>query len=387
MSVKQSLSGIRVLDFSRVLAGPFCTMTLGDLGADVIKVENPIHGDETRAWGPPYTDTQPALSAYFCSVNRNKRSITLDLKSPHDQAIAKRLAKHAHIIVENFKVGQMASFGLDYATLSDINPALVYCSISGFGQTGLLKDQPGYDYIVQAMTGLMSITGEKDRMPSKVGVAVADVFTGAFATNAILAALRHAEHTGEGQHIDMALFDSQIVALVNVASNVLISGHDASRYGNEHPNIVPYQTFQASDQAFVITVGNDQQFQKLCTLLNNPELASYPAYQTNSARVHHRQALTEHLNQYFITNTARYWVESCLNVGIPAGEINTVKEGLDHPHTRSRHLIQEVELNNRLIELVSSPLRMSETPPTIRYPPPNLGEHNEEIMKLLDDLS
>lgn len=387
MTQQQSLSGIRVLDFSRVLAGPFCTMTLGDLGADVIKVENPLTGDETRAWGPPYTTTDPALSAYFCSINRNKRSITLDLKSAEGQAIAKRIAKHAHIVVENFKVGQMKSFGLDYDALRQINPAIVYCSITGFGQTGLLKNQPGYDYMIQAMSGLMSITGDTDRPPSKVGVAVADVFTGAFATNAILAALRHAERTGEGQQIDMALFDSQIVALVNVASNVLTSGQDAPRYGNEHPNIVPYQSFKASDQSFVITVGNDQQFQKLCTLLNIPHLTTDPDYATNSSRVNNRQALTALLSEHFIHNTASYWVERCLSVGIPAGAINTVKDALEHPHSQSRNLVQQVELNQQLIELVGSPLRMSQTPPTIRYPPPQLGQHNDEIMKWLDELS
>lgn len=387
MSIKQSLSGIRVLDFSRVLAGPFCTMTLGDLGADVIKVENPLTGDETRAWGPPYTDTEPPLSAYFCSINRNKRSITLDLKSPKDQAIAKRLVKQSHILVENFKVGQMASFGLDYETLHKINPALVYCSITGFGQTGLLSHQPGYDYIIQAMSGLMSITGSKDAPPSKVGVAVVDVFTGAFATNAILAALRHAERTGEGQHIDMALFDSQISALVNVASNVLISGQDAPRHGNGHPNIVPYQTFQTSDKPFVITVGNDQQFQKLCTLLNIPDFALNPDFKTNTARVNNRQKLTDDLSPYFIQHPAHYWVEKCLSSGIPAGEINTVKGALEHPNTRSRDLVQEIEINNQLIKMVASPLHMSETPPTIRYPPPHLGQHNEEIMKELDELS
>jgi crotonobetainyl-CoA:carnitine CoA-transferase CaiB-like acyl-CoA transferase len=385
MTDQHSLSGICVLDFSRVLAGPFCTMTLGDLGADVIKVENPLTGDETRAWGPPYTHTEPALSAYFCSINRNKRSITLDLKSPTDQAIAKKIAKHAHIVVENFKVGQMKSFGLDYDTLRQINPALVYCSITGFGQTGLLKDHPGYDYMIQAMTGLMAITGEVDRPPSKVGVAVADIFTGSFATNAILGALRHAERTGEGQYIDMALFDSQIVALVNVASNVLISGQDAPRYGNEHPNIVPYQSFKARDQSFVITVGNDQQFQKLCDLLKVPELALDQNYATNPARVNNRQQLTAILSQHFLHNTAEYWVKQCLSVGIPAGEINTVKGALDHPHTQSRDLIQQVELHNRLIELVSSPLRMSQTPATIRYPPPLLGQHNDEIMQWLDE--
>lgn len=384
---QQSLSNIRVLDFSRVLAGPFCTMTLGDLGADVIKVEHPSTGDETRAWGPPYTHTEPALSAYFCSINRNKRSITLDLKASHDQAIAKRITKHSHIVVENFKVGQMAEFGLDYESLRQINPAIVYCSITGFGQTGLLNQQPGYDYMIQAMTGLMSITGEKERTPSKVGVAVADVFTGAFATNAILAALRHAEQTGEGQHIDMALFDSQLAALVNVVSNVLISGNDASRYGNEHPNIVPYQTFQASDKLFVITVGNDQQFKKLCDLLNIPDLALDDLFITNSARVTNRQLLTKSLSQYFIQQTASYWVEKCLAVGIPAGEINTVKGALEHPHTQSRDLIQEIEINNQIIELIGSPLRMSATPPTIRYPPPHLGQHNAEIMKWLDEQS
>jgi crotonobetainyl-CoA:carnitine CoA-transferase CaiB-like acyl-CoA transferase len=380
------LSGIRVLDFSRVLAGPFCTMILGDLGAEVIKVENPDGGDETRTWGPPYAQTTPPLSAYFCAVNRNKKSITLDLKNPQDQAIARRLAKQSHIVVENFKVGQMRSFGLDDDRLRKDNPALVYCSITGFGQTGLYRDHAGYDYVIQAMSGLMSITGETERSPVKVGVAVTDVFTGLFACTAILAALRHAEHTGQGQTIDMALFDSQLAALVNVASNVLISGKDAPRYGNQHPNIVPYQSFNAKDKAFVLTIGNDKQFRKLCDILHTPELAEHPDYATNPARVANREQLTHILGEIFRTQSADFWVTRCIEAGIPAGEINTVQDAVQHPHTESRQLIDVIhDVTGAAIPMITSPLRLSTTPPEIRYPPPQLGQHNDFIDQWLDE--
>lgn len=381
-----SLSGIRVLDFSRVLAGPFCTMMLGDLGADVIKVENPQGGDDTRTWGPPYAQTSPPLSAYFYSVNRNKRSITLDLTNPSDQQIARKLAERSHIIVENFKPGQMSAFSLGYTDLKASHPALVYCSITGFGQTGVYSQRPGYDYVIQAMSGLMSITGNKDNEPVKVGVAVSDVFTGLFACTAILAALRHAEHTGEGQYIDMALYDSQLAALVNVASHVLITQSDAARYGNEHPNIVPYQTFKAKDRSFVLAVGNDSQFSKLCEIIGMPALAQTPEYSTNPARVANRLALTAILKEVFIHQDADYWVAHCLDAGIPAGEINTVHEALNSPHTASRGLIEMInDVSGIGIPLVGSPLKLDHTPPSIRYAPPQLGQHNDEIKQWLDE--
>ena len=378
-----ALAGIRVLDFSRVLAGPLCTMILGDLGADVIKVENPYTGDETRAWGPPWAGDQ---SAYYLSVNRNKRSITLDLKAEHDQKIAQKLIKSSHIIIENFKPGQMQSFNLDYETLHAINPALVYCSITGFGHTGDYSDRPGYDFVIQATSGLMSITGRADDEPHKVGVAVSDVFTALYASNAILAALRHAEQTGDGQHIDIALLDSQIAALVNIGSNFLISGQNPPRYGNQHQNIVPYQVFHAADGAFVLAVGNDRQFAELCQLINRPDLATDPRYSTNPARVAHRDELVDTLSEIFKMQPVQTWVDALLPLNIPAGAINTVEQALTDPHVLQREMVQSVTLSNgETVSLVGSPLHLSATPPTIRRPPPQLGEHTQEILRELID--
>lgn len=378
-----ALSGIRVLDFSRVLAGPLCSMILGDLGADVIKVENPATGDETRAWGPPWAGD---LSAYYLSVNRNKRSITLDLKSERDQKIAHALASTSHIVIENFKPGQMQSFNLGYETLHRINPALVICSITGFGHTGTYSNRPGYDFVIQAMSGLMSITGRAEDEPHKVGVAVSDVFTALYACNAILAALRHAERTGEGQHIDMALLDSQIAALVNVGSNFLISGDNPARYGNQHQNIVPYQVFHAADGAFVVAVGNDRQFEQLCRLIDRPDLCADPRYRTNPARVANREALINILSEIFQKRPVNAWVDALLALNIPAGPINTVEQALNDVYVNERGMVQPVTLSNgETVSLVNSPLHLSATPPTIRRPPPQLGEHTEEILRDLVD--
>ncbi|PJF21860.1 MAG: CoA transferase [Phototrophicales bacterium] len=378
-----ALSGIRVLDFSRVLAGPLCSMILGDLGADVIKVENPKTGDETRAWGPPWAGDQ---SAYYLSVNRNKRSITLDLKSESDQKIAKALTKTSHIIIENFKPGQMQTFNLSYETLHAINPSLVICSITGFGQTGLYSNRPGYDFVIQAMSGLMSITGNPNDEPHKVGVAVSDVFTALYACNAILAALRHAERTGEGQHIDMALLDSQIAALVNIGSNFLISGKNPPRYGNQHQNIVPYQVFHAADGAFVLAVGNDRQFEALCNLINRPDLYADSRYSTNPARVINRDSLIETLSNIFKRRSVNDWVDELLRLNIPVGHINTIEEALTDEHIKARGMIESVTLSNgETVPLIHSPLHLSATPPSIRYPPPLLGEHTNEIIQELVD--
>ena len=339
-----ALDGLRVLDFSRILAGPFCTMILGDMGADVIKVEQPGSGDGTRQWGPPWHDfgkrqSAERQSAYYASVNRNKRSITLNLKSTAGRDLARQLATRCHVLVENFTVGQMASFGLGYDDLRPINPALVYCSITGFGQTGPYRDRPGYDYVVQAMSGLMSITGPEDGPPYKIGVAISDVIAGLFASTSILAAVRHAEQTGHGQHIDVSLLDTQIAALVNVASNYLVSGQAPIRYGNQHPNIVPYQTFDAADGAFVLACGSDGQFAKLCALLARPDLRDDPRFATNPARVEHRAVLIPILQAIFITRPTAEWVERLLAAGIPAGPIHDVSAALDDLHVQARGLI------------------------------------------------
>ncbi|MFN8371902.1 MAG: CaiB/BaiF CoA-transferase family protein [Anaerolineae bacterium] len=377
------MAGIRVLDFSRVLAGPFCTMLLGDMGADVIKVENPGGGDETREWGPPWAGAaDDKLSAYFLSVNRNKRSLTLNLKTPEACDIARRLASHSQIVVENFKPGQMSSFGLGYADLHALNPALVYCSITGFGQTGLYSERPGYDFVIQAMSGLMSITGPTLGEPYKVGVAVSDVFTALFAHSAILAALRHAERTGEGQHIDAALLDSQIAALVNVASNYLVSDKPPARYGNQHANIVPYQTFSAADGDFAVAVGNDRQFAQLCVLMQRPDLLQDPRYATNPARVAHRDTLIPALQAIFSTRTVAQWVDGLLALGIPAGPINDVAAALNDPHVQSRGLLGETILpNGAPFQFVNAPMQLSATPSQVRLPPPQIGQHTAEVLR------
>lgn len=377
-----ALTGVRILDFTRVLAGPFCTMLLADLGADVVKVESPA-GDDTRAWGPPwFTDAHgDQHSAYYLSANHSKRSIVLDLKDPADQQTARDLAACADVLVENFKPGGMAAFGLDYATLSAIQPALVYASITGYGQTGPYADRPGYDFVIQGQSGLMSITGDVDGEPVKVGVAVADVFAGLFAATSILAALRHADWTGQGQHLDIALLDAQIAALVNIASNALVSGTPPPRMGSAHPSIVPYQPFHAADGAFSVAVGNDRQFRALCAVIDRPELAADPRFATNPARVQHRAVLIPILADCFAARSAADWVDALLAVGVPSGLINDVLTAVHDPHVRERGLIQSVALGGRTVELVGMPVGFSVTPPTIQRAPPRLGEHTGDVLR------
>lgn len=374
-----ALDGVRVLDFTRVLAGPLCTMLLADLGAEVIKVENPNRGDDTRQWGPPWAGQ---MAAYFASVNRNKRSIKLNLKSAQGQSLARDLAAESDVVIENFKLGQMKAFNLGYESLHEQNPALVYASITGFGQTGLYRERPGYDYVVQAMSGLMSITGEANGQPVKVGVAISDVIAGLFAANAVQAALRHAQRTGEGQHIDISLLDTQLAALVNIASNYLVSGENPPRYGNQHQNIVPYQTFSAADGDFVLAVGNDRQFRLLCHLIQEPTLAEDARFATNPARVEHRETLAQHLGEIFHQRTVSAWVELLLEAGIPAGPINTVEEALEDPHVQSRNLVREMTLaSGDMLRYVASPLKLSQTPPQYHSPPPELGAHTEVVLE------
>ena len=376
----QPLSGIRVLDLSRVLAGPYCTMVLGDLGADVIKVESP-EGDQTRGWGPPFVAGE---SAYFLCVNRNKRSIRIDLKTEQGRRILHKLIKQSDVLVENFRPGSLALFALDYEAAAAINPNLIYCSITGFGQTGPLRARPGYDFMIQAMGGLMSFTGEPGGEPMKVGVAVADLFAGQNAVIAILAALQARLQTGKGQHLDIALFDSQIGMLANVASSYLISGNLPKRYGNAHANIVPYQSFQARDAWFIVAVGNDKQFEKLCGLVDEPNLANDPRFSTNANRVKHREELIAILGPIFMQRNASEWLSSLEAAGIPCGPINNLDKVFAEPQLEARKMLISMEhAAVGDLKVVGSPLKFSDTPVQYKLPPPMLGEHTEEILKEL----
>lgn len=376
----QPLHGIRVLDLSRVLAGPYCTMVLGDLGADVIKVESP-EGDETRGWGPPFAGGE---SAYYLCVNRNKRSIVVDFKTDDGRAILHALIKQSDVLVENFRPGTLARFSLDFDSASAINPNLIYCSITGFGQTGPLRDRPGYDFMIQAMGGLMSFTGEPDGEPMKVGVAVADLFAGQNAVIAILAALQARTLTGRGQHLDISLFDSQLGMLANVASNYLIARNLPKRYGNAHANIVPYQSFQASDAWFVVAVGNDRQFEKLCAVIGKREMVNDARFALNSERVKHRDELIALLKPIFLTRTSGEWLSALEAAGIPCGPINPLDKVFAEPQVEAREMLIRMphpEIGD--LRLVGSPLKFSETPVEYKLPPPGLGENTDEILKEL----
>ncbi|MFC4767033.1 CaiB/BaiF CoA transferase family protein [Effusibacillus consociatus] len=374
----RALEGLKVIDLTRVLAGPYCTMILGDLGADVIKIEGPGGTDETREWGPPFAGDQ---SAYYLTANRNKRAMTLNLKKPEAWEIVRTMVKTADVIIQNFKTGTMEKWGLGYDVLQALNPRLVYCSISGFGQDGPYKDLPGYDYIVQAMGGMMSITGSEETGPMKVGVAIADLATGLYCTIAILAALQERERSGQGQHIDISLLDSQISLLANVASNYLISGQIPKRYGNQHPNIVPYQTFQACDGEMVVAVGNDRQFQKLCQVIGKPELAEAPDFVTNSARLSNREQLIELIQAEFGRKTCKEWQQVLNEAGIPNGPIHNMEQLFNDPHVAAREMKVEVTHPTAgQIPLVGSPIKLSRSPVEIRRHPPVPGEHTKEIL-------
>ena len=392
-----SLDGIRILDLSRVLAGPWCTQNLADLGADVIKIERPGSGDDTRAWGPPFLkdanghDTQEA--AYYLGTNRNKRSLTCDIAQPEGQQLIRELVKHCDVFIENFKVGDMARYGLDYASLSAINPKLVYCSVTGFGQSGPYKDRAGYDYAVQGMGGLMSITGERDDLgggPQKVGVAVADLFTGMYATVGILAALRHAERTGQGQHLDMALLDVQVAMLANLGANYLVSGKVPGRAGNAHQNIVPYQVFEVkapegstSDARdhIILAVGNDGQFAKFCAVAGMPELAQDTRYAQNANRVRHRAELVPQLESIMLTRTKTDWLSALEAAKVPCGAINNLAEVFADPHVHAREMVHTWQHPVKPdLKLVASPLKMSATPVRQDLPPPLLGQHTGDVL-------
>lgn len=394
-----SLDGIRILDLSRILAGPWCTQTLADLGADVIKIERPAVGDDTRSWGPPFlkdaSGQDTSDSAYYLGANRNKRSVTCDIATPQGQDLIRHLVQSCDVFVENFKVGDMARYGLDFASLQKIQPKLVYCSITGFGQTGPYAPRAGYDYAIQGMGGLMSVTGERDDLgggPQKVGVAVADLFTGMYATVAILAALRHAERTGCGQHIDMALLDSQVAMLANLGANYLIDGQHTGitpgRSGNAHVNIVPYQVFEVAATSeglkdhIILAVGNDGQFAKFCEVAHRPELALDPRFSTNAERVRHRDVLTPLLETIFKTRRKSEWLSALEAVKVPCGPINNLAEVFADPQIHARAMVNTWHHPaGGDISLVANPIKLSATPVQTQRPPPVLGEHTAEVLR------
>ncbi|MGG6431566.1 CaiB/BaiF CoA transferase family protein [Anoxybacillus sp. D401a] len=381
--MKGALEGIRVVDLTRVLAGPYATMILGDLGADVIKVEAPGGSDDTRFWGPPF---QNGMSAYYAAVNRNKRSITINLKEEKGKETIRQLVKTADVFIHNFKTGTMERLGLGYDDLSAINPKLIYCSITGFGETGPYHHLAGYDYIIQAMSGWMSINGTEQSGPLKVGVAVTDIFTGLYATIAVQAALIAREKTGRGQKIDLSLFDCAISALVNVASNYLMSNEVPKPLGNDHPNIVPYSTYEASDGLFVVAVGNDRQFQALCELLEDQTIGADERFRTNAGRVAHRHELNHRLNDELKKKTRAQWQKLFEQKGIPCGPVYTIHEAFQHPQTLARDMIVNMEHPHvGTLKLVGSPLKFSETAVSYRLFPPLAGEHNDHI-SLLNDM-
>lgn len=376
---RQLLEGVRVLDLSRVLAGPYCTMMLGDLGADIIKIEAPVLGDDTRRWGPPFA--KGGESAYFLCVNRNKRSLTLNLKTEQGLEILKRLVRTSDILVENFRVGTMQKWGLDYEALQELHPGLIYCTITGYGYSGPYMDLPGYDFIIQAQGGVMSITGPEAGEPYKVGVAIADITAGLFACNAILAALFEHQRSGKGQRIDISLLDSQVAWLANVASNYLISGEKPKRYGNAHPNIVPYQVFKTSDGYFALAIGNDHQWQLFCREVGRVGWAEDPRFCTNSARVQNRDELIPLLDELFAQNNTSHWLSRLESIGVPCGPINTIDQLMQDPQVLAREMVISAEHPSAgLVRMVASPLKIPTAPPVVRLAPPLLGQHTGEVL-------
>ena len=389
-ALPKALGHIRVLDLSRVLAGPWCSQNLADLGADVIKSERPGSGDDTRAWGPPYArdaegqDTSEA--AYYLSANRGKRSVTVDIASPDGQALLRELVKHCDVLLENFKVGHLKRYGLDYASLREIKPDLVYCSITGFGQDGPYAHRAGYDFLIQGMGGLMSVTGERDDLPGggpqKAGVALTDLMTGMYATVAVLAALTHRDRTGEGQHIDMALLDTQVAMLANMGSNYLNSGKPPKRWGNAHANIVPYQTFACADGHIIVATGNDGQYQKFVEAGGRPELGQDPRFATNPLRVKNRDLLVPVLAEMVREKTRDEWIALLEGCGVPCGPINDIGEVFANEQVVAREVAIELPHPKAgKVKLVRSPIRMSATPATSDKAPPLLGQHTEEVLR------
>ncbi|MBT5793327.1 MAG: CoA transferase [Deltaproteobacteria bacterium] len=387
------LKGLRILDMSRILAGPTCTQMLGDLGADVIKIERPGAGDDTRKWGPPYVKdadgNDTSESAYYLCANRNKRSLTVDITKPEGQELIRKLAGKCDVLIENYKVDGLKKYGLDYSAMKDEFPDLIYCSISGFGQTGPKSHRLGYDFMIQAMGGIMSVTGEPDGSPMKVGVGIADVMCGMYAAVSILAAVRHRDQAGKssaggnGQHIDLSLLDSQAAWLINAGSNYLTSGENQHRFGNAHPNIVPYQVFQTRDSFFVLAVGNDIQFRKFCEFAGVPELPKDSRFKSNSDRVKNRKILAPMLDELTQRNSTQFWLEGLEKLQVPCGPVNTIKDVFDDPQIQHREM--EISMPHPLsgkghVSLIGSPLKMSATPVSYRNAPPTLGQHTNEIL-------
>jgi crotonobetainyl-CoA:carnitine CoA-transferase CaiB-like acyl-CoA transferase len=392
MTAPKALGHIRVLDLSRVLAGPWCSQNLADLGADVIKIERPGSGDDTRAWGPPYAKdaagNNTTEAAYYLAANRGKRSVTIDIASADGQALIRELASHCDVVLENFKVGQLKRYGLDYESLKAIKPDLVYCSVTGFGQDGPYAHRAGYDFLIQGMGGLMSVTGERDDLPGggpqKAGVALTDLMTGMYATIAILAALTHRDRSGEGQYIDMALLDVQVAMLANMGSNYLNSGKPPKRWGNAHPNIVPYQTFQCADGYIIVATGNDGQYQKFVEVGGRADLALHERYATNPLRVQNRDELVPLLAAMVLAQPRDFWIGKLEEVGVPCGPINNLDDVYKNPQVLARELVMEVPHPTAgSMKLVRSPMKMSATPTGNALAPPLLGQHTDEVLRNL----
>ncbi|MBX7146423.1 MAG: CoA transferase [Alphaproteobacteria bacterium] len=385
--MKNSLEGLKIIDFSRILAGPFCTQLLGDLGAEIIKIERPYIGDDTRGWGPPYikdkNNEDSSESAYYLCCNRNKKSVAIDIATPEGQKLAKDLISHADIILENFKVGDMKKYGLDYKSLKKDFPKIIYCSITGFGQTGPYAKKPGYDLLIQALGGIMSITGEPNGNPMKVGVAIADIMCGMYAANAILAALHHRTKTGIGQYIDLGLLDTQVSWLANVGLNYLTTGISPKRMGNEHPNIVPYNVLPCCDGYIVLGIGNDQQFQKFCQFAGIQEWAQDKRFALNSARVKNRDLLYRMLSEIILKKSQIEWTEGLTKIGVPCSPVHTIDQVFNDPQIKSRDMhitIDQPLAYKGYVDLIGNPIKFSETPVSYRLPPPLLGQHTNEIL-------
>jgi len=380
-----ALENIKVVDLSRILAGPWASQMLADMGAEVVKVERPKKGDDTRFWGPPFikqaSEDQPPQAAYFHCVNRNKQSIAIDITQEQGQQVIKDLIAQADVLIENYKVGGLAKYGLDYQSVKKINPRLVYCSITGFGQSGPSAHKAGYDGMIQGEGGLMSITGEPEGMPMKVGVALVDVMTGLYSCNAVLAALMARQHTKEGQHIDIALLDVQVATLANQGMNFLATGKNPQRLGNGHPNIVPYQTFATQDGSLILAIGNDNQFVKFCQVCECPNIAEDPWFATNAQRVNNRDKLIPILACKLASHTTQWWIEQLERVAVPCGPVNTLEQVFKHPQIKHRKMVKQVaNQQGELIDTVASPINLSATPLQYNSASPDLGQHSYQVL-------
>ena len=382
------LKGLRIIEIAGIGPGPFAGMLLADMGAEVIKIERPNKGDDTRHWGPPFIkpaeNNEPAQAAYYHSANRNKKSIAIDITQPQGQQVIKDLIAKSDVLIENYKVGGLEKYGLSYQQVKSINPKLVYCSITGFGQQGPYAHKAGYDAMIQGEGGLMSLTGAPDGEPVKVGVAVVDVMTGLYSGNAILAALLAKAHTGKGQHIDIALLDVQVATLANQGMNYLATGENPARLGNAHPNIVPYQTFATNDGSLILAIGNDQQFEKFCHAANCEALSRNVLFQTNQQRVINRAELIPILATIIAKQSTDYWVEKLEAIAVPCGPVNTLKQVFNHPQIKHRNMVKQVpDQDGVMIKTVASPINLSDTPLQYKHAAPNIGQHSEQILKQL----